>query len=130
MAAPQLALIAITRGNVGLLALALDLAIPPLSLLTTLVIAATALAGLAAALGSPSAMLISIGSLVGLVLGVFLSWVKVGRDILPLRSFLMVVPYMIAKLPLYGMMLSRRSASQWTRTDRDKPKGKETISRL
>jgi hypothetical protein len=65
-------------------------------------------------------MLISTISLVGLVVGVFLSWLKFGRDVLPPAAILLVVPYMIGKLPLYRMMLSRKFSSQWTRTDREK----------
>jgi cellulose synthase/poly-beta-1,6-N-acetylglucosamine synthase-like glycosyltransferase len=120
-AAPRLIFSAIARGNLGLLALALDLAIPPLSLLATLVLAALAIAGLATVLGfSATAMLISTVNLVGLVVAVFLSWLKSGRDILPPAAILLVIPYMIGKLPIYRQMLSRKSGSQWTRTDRRK----------
>lgn len=121
MAAPRLIFSAIARGNLGLLALALDLTIPPLSLLATLAMAALAIAGLAAVLGfSSTALLVSTVNLVGLVVAVFLSWLKSGRDILPPAAILLVIPYMIGKLPIYRQMLSRKSGSQWTRTDRRK----------
>jgi cellulose synthase/poly-beta-1,6-N-acetylglucosamine synthase-like glycosyltransferase len=121
MAAPRLIFTAITRANLGLLALALDLAVPPLSLLATLVMTTSVIGVLATVLGfSSTAMLISTISLVGLVVGVFLSWLKFGRDVLPPAAILLVVPYMIGKLPLYRMMLSRKFNSQWTRTDRRK----------
>jgi len=45
---------------------------------------------------------------------------KSGRDILPPAAILLVIPYMIGKLPIYRQMLSRKSGSQWTRTDRRK----------
>ena len=131
MAAPRLILAALARGNGRLLALALDLAIPPLSLLATLVIVTAVIAGLAEVIGfSPAATTIAAGSLAALFAGVFLSWLKVGRDILPLRSILLVAPYLIGKIPMYGLMLSGRAASQWTRTERGKPERKETTTIL
>jgi hypothetical protein len=45
---------------------------------------------------------------------------RFGRDLLPPAAIVLVVPYMIGKLPLYRMMLSRKFVSQWTRTDRRK----------
>jgi cellulose synthase/poly-beta-1,6-N-acetylglucosamine synthase-like glycosyltransferase len=130
-AALRLIFAAITRGNLDLLALALDLAVPPLSLLAALVLVVAGIAAMATVLNfSSTAILISTVSLVGLVVGVFLSWLKVGRDVLPPGMILLVVPYMMGKLVLYGLMLSRKSASQWTRTDRGKPGRKETTSIL
>jgi cellulose synthase/poly-beta-1,6-N-acetylglucosamine synthase-like glycosyltransferase len=121
MAAPHFISAAMARRNFALLALALDLAVPPLSLLATSAIAMTGIAGLAAFLGlSSAAMPISAASLLAFLTGVLLSWLKYGRDILPPGAILSVPRYMIGKLPLYRQILSRKSDSQWIRTDRGK----------
>jgi cellulose synthase/poly-beta-1,6-N-acetylglucosamine synthase-like glycosyltransferase len=119
--APRLIFAAVARANGDLLALVLDLAVPPLSLLGLLVIGMSIVTGLATLLGaSSSAILVSSASLVGFAGGVFLCWVKYGRDILPPGAILSIAPYAIGKLPLYGRMLSRKSGRQWIRTDRRK----------
>jgi glycosyltransferase involved in cell wall biosynthesis len=120
-AAPRLILAAVTRANLDLLALALDVAVPPLSLLGMLVIGMWMAAGLAALLGlSSAALLVSTTSLATFAGGVFLSWLKYGRDILPPRAIWLIGAYAIGKLPLYSRILSRKSGGQWIRTDRRK----------
>jgi cellulose synthase/poly-beta-1,6-N-acetylglucosamine synthase-like glycosyltransferase len=120
-AAPRLIFAGIAQMNLSLLALALDIAVPPLSLLALLVVGVFAVAALATWLGlSSAALFVSAASLVGFIVGVFLSWLKWGRDILPPSAILLVASYVIRKLPLYCRILFRRSASQWIRTDRRK----------
>jgi cellulose synthase/poly-beta-1,6-N-acetylglucosamine synthase-like glycosyltransferase len=120
-ATPYLVLIGIKQARLGLLILALDVAVPPLSLLTLLVMAVSIITALATLLGASSApMLMSVTSLVGFVAAVFLCWLRWGRDILPLGSVLTIVSYIIKKIPLYFQILSRKSALQWIRTDRKK----------
>jgi cellulose synthase/poly-beta-1,6-N-acetylglucosamine synthase-like glycosyltransferase len=119
--APRLIFAAMAKANVDLLALALDAAVPPLSLLGLMVLGMLAATGLATALGVSSvALFITTVSFVGFVTGVCLAWLKCGRDILPPRAILSIVPYAIGKLPLYGRMLSGKSESKWVRTDRRK----------
>ena len=119
--APLLLWQAVALRNFGLLALTLDLAIPPLSLLVILlavmfsVTAVTVLFGL-----SSAALIISAICCVALILGILLSWLNYGRDILPLRALLSIVSYVFAKLSLYQHLLSGRSVQKWTRTDRKK----------
>ena len=118
--APRLLYLAILRGNLGLLALTLDMAIPPLTLLGLSLIATVALAGLAAFYGcSSAALIIGAVTFAAFVLAVFLAWLKVGRDILPPRSFLLIVVYLFGKLRIYRRFVSRRSAPRWIRTDRN-----------
>jgi cellulose synthase/poly-beta-1,6-N-acetylglucosamine synthase-like glycosyltransferase len=120
-AAPWLIFLSVTRANFNLLALALDLAVPPLTLLGVLIVGMLILATIGTLLGlSSTAMLISIASLVGLTGGVFISWLKSGRDILPLRTITAIASYVIAKFPIYRSMISHRSRSEWIRTDRQK----------
>jgi cellulose synthase/poly-beta-1,6-N-acetylglucosamine synthase-like glycosyltransferase len=120
-AAPRLMFSSIMRGDLNLLALVLDLAVPPLTVLGALTGGILAVACIGTLLGLPStAMLISIGSLAGLTGGVFISWLKSGRDILPLRTIATVASYIAAKFPIYRQMILRRSRSEWIRTDRSK----------
>jgi cellulose synthase/poly-beta-1,6-N-acetylglucosamine synthase-like glycosyltransferase len=121
MEAPRLLFAAITRANVGLIALALDVAVPPLSLLGMLVIGISVVSGLLTLFGiSYVAISISTTCLLLYLAGVFISWLKFGRDILPPRAILSLVTYVIAKLPLYRRILSGESPSEWIRTDRNK----------
>jgi cellulose synthase/poly-beta-1,6-N-acetylglucosamine synthase-like glycosyltransferase len=116
---PRLIVVATRRTNLDLLALALDVAVPPLSLLGILVVAVSIVSALATLLGfSSTAMLVSTASLMAFVIGVILSWLKFGRDVLPPREILLIAPYIIRKLPLYGRILFQRSRSQWIRSDR------------
>ena len=112
---------AITRRNLGLLALTLDLAVPPLSLLIMLLAIVFFFAALASFFGIPvSALIISGVCLATLGSTVFLSWLKWGRDVLPPSEMVSVVSYLFAKLPLYHRILSRSVDPQWIRTDRKK----------
>jgi cellulose synthase/poly-beta-1,6-N-acetylglucosamine synthase-like glycosyltransferase len=120
-ATPRFIFAAITRGNANLMALALDVAVPPLSLLGALLLGMMAATSLATLLGTSSAaMFVSTASLVGFISAVFLCWLKVGHDILPPRAFLMIAVYVIGKLPLYLKIIFSKSAQQWIRTDRRK----------
>ena len=119
--APRLLCIAILRRNWGLLALTLDLAVPPLSLLAMLLIGMFAVAGLAVALGfSSAALTVSTASLLAFMVAAFLSWMKCGRDVLPPGAILSIAPYVLGKLPLYRHILSNRTDARWIRTDRTK----------
>jgi len=120
-ATPRLILKAIKQANVNLIVLVLDAAVPPLTLLSTLLIVMVAIAGLAALIGlSPAALFISIASFIGFAAAIFLSWLKFGRDIIPPHEVFSIFLYAIKKLPLYFKMLFRNSAQHWIRTDRRK----------
>ncbi len=119
---PHLLQVALTRGNLSLLALALDLAVPPLSLLTILLLLMFAISGGAALLGFDSTGLrISVACLIGFAIAVILAWIKYGRDVLPPRAILSVPSYILAKLSLYGQILCGKIPTTWIRTDRTKP---------
>jgi cellulose synthase/poly-beta-1,6-N-acetylglucosamine synthase-like glycosyltransferase len=117
---PRLIGQAIVSGNVGLLALALDLAVPPLALLGLLLTGAVIITGVGALVGlSPLALTISAASFAAFVFAVLLSWLTHGRDLLPPAALLSLVPYVLGKFGLYGRFLSQKRASRWIRTDRD-----------
>jgi cellulose synthase/poly-beta-1,6-N-acetylglucosamine synthase-like glycosyltransferase len=118
---PRLIYDAIAQGNLDLLALTFDLAIPPLSLLVILLTGMSSVGWLAVLFGAPSAALnISAICLMALVIAIFLSWWKFGRDLLPLGAIFLVASYVFAKLPIYFHLLFNSAAPQWTRTDRKK----------
>jgi cellulose synthase/poly-beta-1,6-N-acetylglucosamine synthase-like glycosyltransferase len=118
---PRFVYLAIARGNLGLLALTLDLAIPPLSFLVILLAGMASVGGIAVLFGvSSAALIISATCLTALALATFISWLKYGRDLLPPSEIYLVACYIFAKLPLYRHFLSNRAATQWTRTDRKK----------
>jgi cellulose synthase/poly-beta-1,6-N-acetylglucosamine synthase-like glycosyltransferase len=117
--APRLFCKAVARRNWGLLALTLDLAVPPLSLLGLLVVGMSMVAGLAAFFGvSSAALIISVASLLVFLFAAFLAWLKCGRDILPPGAILSIGPYVLAKLSIYRHMLANKADGHWNRTDR------------
>jgi hypothetical protein len=102
-----------------LLAIALDLCIPPLSLLVVMWVVAMGGALLAVALESsrmPSIILIIEGFLIFFsILG---AWAKFGRADIPAHKLLAVPFYIIWKIPLYLAFLARPE-TMWVRTPRD-----------
>ncbi len=118
---PRLLSTAIARRNLGLLALTLDLAVPPLSLLALLLILTFTITGIATLFGFASAaLIISAACLVGFATVITLAWTRYGRDILPPHALLSVPSYILAKIGLYGQILLGRMTAQWVRTDRTK----------
>jgi cellulose synthase/poly-beta-1,6-N-acetylglucosamine synthase-like glycosyltransferase len=116
---PYLISISVVRRDLNLLALALDLAVPPLSVLGTLILGTLALGELASLFGlSSTALLISSIDLLALVSAVFVSWLRFGRPILQPSSIGLIVPYLFRKLILYGNIIFGKSGARWTRTDR------------
>ena len=105
--------------NTGLAALAVDMAVPPLSLLALVTAVCEILGGIAFGLGaSPAALAIPSLSILLLVLGTALAWTAVGRDVLPPRELLRLPLHAMQKLGFYHRMASRKATSAWIRTDR------------
>jgi glycosyltransferase involved in cell wall biosynthesis len=118
---PGLICKAIANRDPNLLAVALDLSVPPLSLLAILVAGTFVVAASCALLGLSSAAVIP-GALVlvALLLVVCLAWLKCGRDIMPASEIVLVLPYILSKLGLYRDQLLKKGRPQWIRTDRGK----------
>jgi cellulose synthase/poly-beta-1,6-N-acetylglucosamine synthase-like glycosyltransferase len=101
------------------IALALDLAIPPLS---SLVVAAST--GVVIAFAMRWALLWSAplyfagADAIILVSAIALAWVFHGQDILPLGALPKIVPYVLSQLHIYRSILKSKGPAQWTRTDR------------
>jgi cellulose synthase/poly-beta-1,6-N-acetylglucosamine synthase-like glycosyltransferase len=117
--APRLAILGALRCRPGAVAMALDLLVPPLSLLLVLVLGSTvATAAVAAQFDA------SLGPAIALAIGfvatlatVLLAWAKFGRNCLPARSLFAAVTYVAWKLPMYVMFLFKPER-KWVRTER------------
>lgn len=115
---PRLLLHGIRNLRVASIAMALDLAVPPLALLSiTWLVLLVATLGLFLLHGNLLALWICISAGSILTSAVLLAWNRFGRDLLPLSSLLLVPWYVLRKLPIYaGFFIGRRSG--WMRTAR------------
>jgi len=106
-------------GNLGLAALAIDMVVPPLSLLVLVTAFCDILGGAAFVLGArPIAFAIPSLSTLLLVLGTVLAWTAVGRDVLPFRELLRLPLHAFQKLGFYHRISRGKATSAWIRTDR------------
>jgi hypothetical protein len=119
---PRLFTLAIRHRRFDLLCLAMDLAIPPLSLLVLTMVAGTAIATgawLAGASLWPLALLAAANTALGLA--VLVGWTVHCRRQVPLWALVAAPLYAAAKLPIYLAFLIKRQ-QQWVRTERDAAK--------
>lgn len=116
---PALLLQSITKLNLGMLALVLDLCVPPLALLTLLV---TTLSMVAIVMLLVTKALLpwlsGVALLLLLSLVVLLAWTKFGKSILSISNLTYAPIYMLAKIPLYLKFLVKRQV-EWVRSKRD-----------
>jgi cellulose synthase/poly-beta-1,6-N-acetylglucosamine synthase-like glycosyltransferase len=121
--APRLLARGIGTARVDLLALALDLAVPPLSLLVLLLVAGSALCGLATLTlsASPIALGIFVLNLTAIAVGVLAGWLAYGRELVRARDLLAIPLYVLWKLPLYFSFFTRGKQRAWERTERAAP---------
>ncbi|MEO1656894.1 MAG: glycosyltransferase family 2 protein [Pseudomonadota bacterium] len=99
-------------------ALALDVAVPPLTVLgaaTTLAVASGLVLGI---LGAWPGFVISVMAFVVLISAVMLFWITRGRAILPLSKAPAFPAFALSKLGVYGKS-GRESSAEWTRTPRN-----------
>jgi cellulose synthase/poly-beta-1,6-N-acetylglucosamine synthase-like glycosyltransferase len=117
---PYLIYKAIKRKDLYLFALALDLLVPPLSLLISILIT-TAVGTAVAAMTGVSAIpfFLVVLSLVLVAAAVLIAWINHGQNDLTVRDFLLIIPYLIRKLSLYMALAAGRKVSRWIRADRD-----------
>jgi len=116
---PRMLKAAIAQRRFDLLAIALDLVVPPLSLLVMLWGAGLIGTAIAAGLGAAwLPVLILAGGGVLIFFSIVSAWAKFGREAIPGRSLLAVPFYVLWKIPLYFAFLIKRQ-SKWVRTDRD-----------
>jgi cellulose synthase/poly-beta-1,6-N-acetylglucosamine synthase-like glycosyltransferase len=117
---PRMIMAGLRRGSADLLALGLDLCVPPLALLVTLLGGAAAAALALALLGGGSRVPFAVTALAlaGVGLAVLGAWARFGRDRLPLRHLVLVPVYVLWKLPLYVSFVARGKHKSWDRTRR------------
>jgi len=109
----------IVMKNMALLAMALDLCVPPLaSLVLALLGVVAASAVLAAVGGSALPLVLALGELVVLALAVGAAWVQVGRRSVSLGELAWAPIYALAKIPIYIRLFTARQL-RWVRTRRD-----------
>ena len=118
--APGLIWDGVTRANLDLLALGLDVIVPPLALLTLLAAVVWFGALLLLLLPGSSPVPLIIATLVAslLFLAVCLSWVKFGRRVLSGADLCYSAFYALIKIPMYlRFLISRQTA--WVRSKRN-----------
>ena len=117
--APKVLFKSLATRNGALLALGLDLCVPPLALLTLLVVAVWTASALLFVLSQVRLPLVISSAAAGLLmLSVLASWARYGRRILSLGALALAIPYALRKIPLYGRFLVARQLD-WVRSKRD-----------
>lgn len=118
--APGLFWKSLTHRNASLMAMTLDMCVPPLALLAMLLSAQAVIASLLAWLGLawPVVVTVSLTGFALLALAVLAGWWKAGRRWIGFGELMSVPWYIVRKLPLYLGFLTRRQMS-WIRTRRD-----------
>lgn len=119
---PRLLAASLMRRNLNALVLALDLLVPPLSLLLAMAVGVAVVACIYAlftgALLPAALALLNLSLLAGALV---LAWLRFGRDILPVSQFPSVAGRVLQRFRLLRR-LAHRGPSLWVRTDRGRPK--------
>lgn len=117
--APRLLLASLKQKRFDLFALALELSVPPLSLLVMLWITGMIMMVIGGFLGISwlPTIILGIGGIL-LIVGILSSWAKFGRKEISAFALMMIPFYLLWKIPLYFAFLVRPQ-SQWIRTERD-----------
>jgi cellulose synthase/poly-beta-1,6-N-acetylglucosamine synthase-like glycosyltransferase len=120
---PRLMSQAFARRDINLLAMTLDLAVPPLSLLTFLASGMFVVTCLYALFGFSWWPFVVSGTMVVALFAAFgVAWVECGRDLLPTHEMFSIPVYAIKKIGLYFALLLNKIDAQWIRTDRSQSK--------
>ncbi len=117
--APRLFCRALRQGDIKLLALTVDLLVPPLSMLSLILVAILLLATAHFMVtGAVWPLALSLASFSVHVSTLALMWYAWGRQLIPPRALLMGPLYILSKAPLYLRFLTRRQ-KHWVKTERD-----------
>ncbi len=115
---PSLIWHAMRTGRISLFLVALDLAVPPLSLLALFGMLATAsLFSICLYTGKWNAfwLLASCGMLAAFAIG--LGWARFGKTLVPAKLILSIPMYVLGKLNIYKRFVTKRQ-KEWVRTER------------
>ena len=117
--APRLLARALARADGALFGMALDLAVPPLAALA-LALSGCALVDAAwwAASGDLRPLAVALVALALFTSGVLLAWWRDGRRIVSGSEMLGLPLYILAKIPVYVRLFTKRQV-EWVRTKRD-----------
>jgi len=116
---PRLLLAGLARRQAGLVAMALDLMVPPLALLVSAIAGLSLVALGAVALGAsagPLLLCLTGGTLI--LIAVLSAWWRFGRHLLPARTLAAAPLYVLWKMPLYLGFFLRGRHGHWERTSR------------
>jgi cellulose synthase/poly-beta-1,6-N-acetylglucosamine synthase-like glycosyltransferase len=116
---PQLLKAAIVQKRLDLFAIALDLSIPPLSLLV-LIWAGMAMVSLILGVSSGEWLFTWLSLTEGFLFLVSIlgAWIKFGRKDIPFKSLALVPFYLLWKIPIYFAFIANRQKN-WIRTERN-----------
>jgi cellulose synthase/poly-beta-1,6-N-acetylglucosamine synthase-like glycosyltransferase len=116
---PYLIWQSIKHANLRMLAIALDMCVPPLALLMLIIVGLTGMGVILSLLTQqlfpwviPVVYLLLVG------VAVILAWLKFGHSILSFSTLMTTPFYVLAKIPLYIKFLYKRQ-SEWVRSKRD-----------
>jgi cellulose synthase/poly-beta-1,6-N-acetylglucosamine synthase-like glycosyltransferase len=116
---PKLFAESVGKRNGNLLAMTLDLLVPPLALLTLVLVAAFGLSWLIFLLtGALAPALIATAGVMILGTTVLLAWSQFGREIISFSTLMYAPFYALKKIPLYVGFLFKRQV-EWVRSKRD-----------
>ncbi len=118
--APRLFVQGVIKRDKNLLAMAFDLAVPPLALLVTLLFGYAAATGIVLMLYDVGyvAFLVSLSGVALLSIAIVMAWLGWGRHIISFSAMLLVPVYVISKIPHYVKFLFKRQKA-WNKTERD-----------
>jgi len=123
---PRLIMAAIRRRSAGLVALALEVGLPPLSALVMVTFTMLILLLVWAAFGGPVGPALTLLAAFGLAtIALFAVWWCFGRSILPTRTLARIPRYAVGKVGLYADFFIRPQRT-WNRTPRQEHKPSET----
>ena len=115
---PKLWIAAIAQGRWELVAIALDLSIPPLALLVAIWLVITmGASAIATVSGLWLSAFICYGAGLALVVAILSAWVKFAQSDISLRALLSVPAYILWKIPVY-LKFIRAPQTEWVRTNR------------
>ena len=115
---PRLFAKALAKGDGRLLAMALDLCVPPLATLVLALVALLVASALFAMTGVSTPFFVALAWVALLALVVLSAWFGFGRGAVSLGEMLLAPLYAARKVPMYFRMLRSRPL-QWVRTRRD-----------
>ena len=116
---PTLVKDGLQRGSPALVAMGLDLLVPPMALLVILLVMMLFVTLLAGILGAGfTAFGMIFGGLGWVILAVGLAWFAYGRDTLPLKYMATIPAYVAWKIPLYLSFFFKKRQDTWVRTER------------